>query len=233
MNRTLKREANEDLQESKTSSKRWHTISLDENQTTNNQGGMSEQTMKDSEEVAVFTSPVRGDDEVTTKTKCPPVELLCRLFPTQKPSVLQLIYQGCNQDLIKTIECVLPSHEKSMAGIRYHSMTTNVPVSSQFIPHTFPPFFSYPMKQQHRLCIPPVSMAESLPLCSIHEGSTFMRGYFGNRGFHSEAKCQEFNEEMVLVSQRVCPGCRKNISLALRVCNFCGHNVDLSSPHRE
>ena len=48
--------------------------------------------------------------------KKPPIELLCRVFPHMKRSVLQLILQGCNNDVVLTIEQVLNNHSSNAAA---------------------------------------------------------------------------------------------------------------------
>ena len=168
----------------------------------------------------------------TAKTKCPPIELLCRLFPTQKRGVLQLIYKGCNNDLIKTIECVLPSHEKAMASLKYQSMTMGVPNCPQFIPPSFPPFLPYPMGQHHRLYLPAPISSEALPLYNMHGGSNFRRGLLASSGYHGKATCQEFSEDSFPVSQRACPRCHKDVPFTMRACDSCGHCFELSPPSR-
>jgi hypothetical protein len=180
-----------------------------------------------------FSSPgyAIGEDS-KGKPKCPPIELLCRLFPTQKRSVLQLIHKGCNNDLIKTIECVLPSHEKAMASLKYQSMTMGVPRCPQFIPPGFPPLLPYPMNQHHRLYLPASIASESLPLYNMHGGSTFRRGYMASPGYHGKATCQEFSEDSFPVSQRTCPCCHKNVPFTLRACDSCGHCFEVSPSTR-
>lgn len=41
------------------------------------------------------------------------IELLQRLFPEQNRHVLELILQACDGDIVQTIECILPTHERS------------------------------------------------------------------------------------------------------------------------
>lgn len=45
-----------------------------------------------------------------------PIEMLCRIFPHMKRSVLQLILQGCNNDLVQAIEQVLNNHSEHAVG---------------------------------------------------------------------------------------------------------------------
>lgn len=44
------------------------------------------------------------------------IELLQRLFPEQNRHVLELILQACDGDIVQTIECILPTHERSRRG---------------------------------------------------------------------------------------------------------------------
>ena len=170
-----------------------------------------------------------GEDGVG-RTKCAPIELLCRLFPTQKRSVLQLIYKGCNHDLIKTIECVLPSHEKAMAGFKYPPMPMSVPRCPQLVPSAFPPCLPYPMNQFHRLYVQPSIASASLPLYNMPDRSALRRGYM--TGYPGKASCQEFSEESFPVSQRTCPYCQKDVPLTVRACDSCGHRFDVSPSTR-
>ena len=53
-----------------------------------------------------------------TTGRIPLMELLLRLFPSQKRSVLELILKGCHGNVLQAIECILPSHEKAVAAQR-------------------------------------------------------------------------------------------------------------------
>ncbi|XP_074640324.1 doublesex- and mab-3-related transcription factor A2-like [Tubulanus polymorphus] len=49
----------------------------------------------------------------------PPVEMLARVFPHMKHSVLQLILQGCNNDVVQAIEQILNNHvDKSQTAAK-------------------------------------------------------------------------------------------------------------------
>ena len=51
-----------------------------------------------------------GDSEGGTGIRRAPIDMLCRVFPHMKRSVLQLIIQGCNGDVVQAIEQVLNNH---------------------------------------------------------------------------------------------------------------------------
>lgn len=46
----------------------------------------------------------------TSANKRSPLNMLCRVFPHMKRGVLQLILQGCNNDMVQAIEQVLNNH---------------------------------------------------------------------------------------------------------------------------
>lgn len=57
----------------------------------------------------------KGDGEDDDDSKGPskaPIDVLCRLFPAQKKSVLELILQGCDGDIVQAIEQILNSQTK-------------------------------------------------------------------------------------------------------------------------
>ena len=52
----------------------------------------------------------------------PPLDILARIFPHMKRSVLQLIMQGCNNDLVQAIEQVLNNHSQNASGEGSHTL---------------------------------------------------------------------------------------------------------------
>ena len=52
------------------------------------------------------------------------IELLQRLFPEQNRHVLELILQACDGDIVQTIECILPAHERARRPGKSHSSCT-------------------------------------------------------------------------------------------------------------
>ena len=52
-----------------------------------------------------------------------PIEILTRLFPTQRKAVLELVLQGCSGDLVKAIEHFLSASESQ------HSSSSTIPTS--------------------------------------------------------------------------------------------------------
>lgn len=174
------------------------------------------------------------------RTKLTPMELLCRLFPTQKRSVIQLIYKGCNNDLIKTIECVLPSHEKAMADLKFQTATAaaamSIPRCQQFASSlsTFPPFLPLTPNQHPRLYLPATMTSNSLPLYNMHNGPTYKRGYMSGIGFQGKLG-REYAEEpgqFGRVTRRTCPCCQKDVPTTTRACDSCGHYFDATPSPR-
>lgn len=176
------------------------------------------------------------EDGGRSRTKSTPMELLCRLFPTQKRSVIQLIYKGCNNDLIKTIECVLPSHEKAMASLKCQAAAMSAPRCQQFPPSitAFPPFLPVPPNQHQRFYLPATIASDSLPLYNMHVGSAFKRGYVSSIGFQAKITGRDYTEEpgQIPVAQRTCPCCQKDVPITTRTCDSCGHCFDATSSPR-
>lgn len=57
-----------------------------------------------------------------------PIDMLCRVFPHMKRSVLQLILQGCNGDMVQAIEQVLNNHSGEQSpGVNGNSSTMSSP----------------------------------------------------------------------------------------------------------
>ncbi|XP_067845833.1 doublesex and mab-3 related transcription factor 3, truncated-like [Heptranchias perlo] len=50
------------------------------------------------------------------KSKRPPIEVLTKVFPNQKQSVLELVLKGCNNDLVSAIETLLSSTTRRSGG---------------------------------------------------------------------------------------------------------------------
>lgn len=76
------------------------------------------------------------------KGQRPPIEVLCRLFPTQKRAVLELMLQGCDGDVVQAIEQLLncqrevsaasstsstPSTALTTDSVTYPTTATSVP----------------------------------------------------------------------------------------------------------
>ena len=207
------------------------SIDIDSDQPT-----FSERSATGYEAINLFsTSRHSPYEDGSRRTKSNPMELLCRLFPTQKRSVIQLIYKGCNNDFIKTIECVLPSHEKAMASLKYQSAAMTVPRCQQFASpiNAFPPFLPFPPNQHHRMYLPTTITSDSLPLYNMHSGTTYKRGYVSSVGLQGKLTREYAGEPgQFSVTQRPCPSCQKDVPSTMRVCDSCGHRFDLAPSPR-
>ncbi|XP_071953705.1 doublesex- and mab-3-related transcription factor A2-like [Antedon mediterranea] len=79
-----------------------------------------------------------------------PIDTLIQLFPSQKKSVLELILQGCDGDLVQSIEQILSNHPG--AQVATHSSTTTFP---------FPTTSSSTSYVTHRPYLPTAPLASS------------------------------------------------------------------------
>ncbi|XP_048394709.1 doublesex- and mab-3-related transcription factor 3a [Stegostoma tigrinum] len=55
------------------------------------------------------------------KSKTPPIEVLTKIFPNQKQSVLELVLKGCNDDLVSAIETLLSSTTRRSEGLKNYN----------------------------------------------------------------------------------------------------------------
>ena len=75
------------------------------------------------EDLASKSQEKAGNQTSAYCEKLHPLELLIRLFPTQRRDVLALILKGCHGEVLRTIECVLPSHERALASLKTPAAT--------------------------------------------------------------------------------------------------------------
>ncbi|GCB64751.1 doublesex and mab-3 related transcription factor 3, truncated-like [Scyliorhinus torazame] len=65
---------------------------------------------------------LKSDDVAPSgKSKTPPIEVLAKVFPNQKQSVLELVLKGCNNDLVSAIETLLTSTSRRSEGSKNSS----------------------------------------------------------------------------------------------------------------
>ncbi|NXR43361.1 DMRT3 factor, partial [Zosterops hypoxanthus] len=78
------------------------------------------------------------------KANRPPLEVLKKIFPNQKPTVLELILKGCGGDLVSAVEVLLSSRSSAAGGERTsaESDTLVLPSNGHIFEHTLG---SYPI----------------------------------------------------------------------------------------
>ncbi|XP_067662883.1 doublesex- and mab-3-related transcription factor A2-like [Haliotis asinina] len=134
--------------------------------------------------------------------KRPPIDMMCRIFPHMKRGVLQLILQGCGNDMVQAIEQVLNNHgEQTTSAL---SQTTPTPslfpqsylsssLTSPSLKSAFSPITSPPTAHLNSIRYTYGSGGRSLalampypPVLPLGLGSTY--GYNGlsssNKAFH-------------------------------------------------
>ncbi|XP_062582807.1 doublesex- and mab-3-related transcription factor A2-like [Saccostrea cucullata] len=130
-------------------------------------------------------SPTPNEDKSESFSKSPyeegflpggskrnPLDMLQRIFPHMKRSVLQLILQGCNGDVVQTIEQVLSNH-----GTDQSATSSSSSSSSSFLPH--PGLVSTMTNSSFRSAFSPIStLANAHTLNSMR----YAWGGMGGRG---------------------------------------------------
>lgn len=78
------------------------------------------------------------------KANRPPLEVLKKIFPNQKPTVLELILKGCGGDLVSAVEVLLSSRSTGTGGDRTSAETEGLvlPSNGHIFEHTLS---SYPI----------------------------------------------------------------------------------------
>lgn len=169
--------------------------------------------------------------------RIPPMELLIRLFPTQKRSVLELILKGCHGNVLQAIECILPSHEKALAAQR--GLEPSV--------HHYPPQMNpYPSMHSALFAHQPrpgyqgTFAASSHPLygspnCSypnaVVDFMSHKRGTMSNCNLSSEGHSrgsypghspQSDQSQIPAGKSKACPECSANCLATSNFCSLCG-----------
>jgi hypothetical protein len=162
-----------------------------------------------------------GPREISSH-QIPPLELLSRLFPTQKRSVLELILKGCHGNLLQAIECILPSHEKALLLVKQSE-----PAYAQYSPTMRSPFTPHNAGYG-----PTVRPAYSMFTSQPHYTYPILEYVAHQRPRSLSATCPKSDEqsfkavgppgEMNNIVGRVCPECSITCSAASNFCHSCG-----------
>ena len=173
-----------------------------------------------------------------TTGRIPPMELLLRLFPIQKRSVLELILKGCHGNVLQAIECILPSHEKVLAVQRglepsmlhysgqlnpYHGMP------SAFFAHQSRPGFQGTLSHNsHSIYGPPSCPYPSAIVdymshkrCAISNCSSSSEGH-ARSPYPVHLPPSEQTNAVGAGKSKVCPECSAKCSPTNNFCNLCG-----------
>lgn len=185
-----------------------------------------------------LTSPNIGENGITSKngeyqsegelTLIPPLELLSRLFPTQKRSVMELILKGCHRNTLRAIECILPSHEKAMAALK----SSEFP-ASPYNPGMRPAF----VPSQAALAPYPGAVRQAVyPMHGSHRFPYPMVEYMAHQNCGLRPKCNvdddlphkmavKVNEHHSNIIGKVCQECGNKCSPSSNFCSSCGKDL--------
>ena len=174
------------------------------------------------EDLASKNQEIAGYQTSTYRGKLHPLELLIRLFPTQRRGVLELILKGCHGELLRAIECILPSHERALASLKtpetilmHHNPSTP---QSYFAPQSRSPYQGpprishYPMHSSAPAY--PYAMMECPQKCRLGQKRTIGDQEHGN---NTSVSADQTN-----IVGKVCSECSAKCSPSSNFCSLCG-----------
>ncbi|XP_065059679.1 doublesex- and mab-3-related transcription factor A2-like [Rhopilema esculentum] len=190
-------------------------------------------------------------------TALPPVksiELLQRLFPEQNRHVLELILQACDGDIVQTIECILPTHErvgrrtsgKIPCSCQDANCTFNRPANAERAGSAFSPIGSRPVipcKQNSNSVPSTTKVGEpshdatrqmKIPgMNALQDSETIPPVYIVNTSpsdspdsrVSSEEPADVASERLPEPKNKVCSSCGRRSSNSDNFCSACGKKL--------